>query len=169
MASNVAAVAGQDAGSYRAVLAAMQAAGVQPGDPVLPVAHSQGGLIANQLVSSGDITAVGLLTFGAPETDLPVPAGVPAIAVEHADDIVPALGPGSDEDQRLYVRRELFAGRDVPAAETLPADQLVGYRETARLVDASPEPRLVAFRAQLEAIVGSAPGRQSVWRAERVG
>ena len=169
MASNVAAVAGQDAGSYRAVLAAMQAAGVQPGDPVLPVAHSQGGLIANQLVASGDVTAVGLLTFGAPETDLPVPAGVPAIAVEHADDIVPALGPSSDEDQRLYVRRELFAGREVPAAETLPAHQLVGYRETASLVDASPEPRLVAFRTQLEAIVGSAPGRQSVWRAEQVG
>lgn len=168
MASNVAAVAGQDAGSYRAVLQAMQAAGVQPGDPVLPVAHSQGGLIANQLVSRGDVNAVAMLTFGAPETDLPLPDGVPAIAVEHADDIVPALGPRSDEDQRLYVRRELFAGREVPAA-ALPAHQLVGYRETARLVDESPEPRLVAFRAQLDAMVGSAPGEHSLWRAERVG
>jgi len=169
MASNVAAVAGQDAGSYRAVLQAMQAAGVQPGDPVLPVAHSQGGLIANQLVSRGDVNAVGMLTFGAPETDLPLPDGLPAIAVEHADDIVPALGPRSDEDQRLYVRRELFAGREVPAAETLPAHQLVGYRETARLIDGSPEPGLVAFRAQLDTIVGATPGEQTVWRAERVG
>ena len=168
MASNVAAVAGQEAGSYRAVLQAMQAAGVQPGDPVLPVAHSQGGLIANQLVSRGDVNAVGMLTFGAPETDLPLPDGLPAIAVEHADDIVPALGPRADEDQRLYVRRELFAGREVPAAETLPAHQLVGYRETARLVDDSPEPRLVAFRAQLDTIVGTTPGEQTVWRAERV-
>ncbi|WP_130176367.1 hypothetical protein [Cryobacterium sp. SO1] len=169
MASNVAAVAGQDAGSYRAVLQAMQAAGVQPGDPVLPVAHSQGGLIANQLVSNGDVSAVGMLTFGAPETDLPLPDGMPAIAVEHADDIVPALGPRAQEDQRVYVRRELFAGREVPAAETLPAHQLAGYRETARLVDVSPEPRLVAFRAQLDEIVGTAPGEQTVWRAERVG
>jgi hypothetical protein len=94
---------------------------------------------------------------------------MPAIAVEHADDIVPALGPTAQEDQRLYVRRELFAGREVPASETLPAHQLVGYRDTARLVDDSPEPRLVAFRAQLEAVVGTTPGEQSVWRAERVG
>ncbi|WP_104163762.1 hypothetical protein [Cryobacterium sp. N22] len=168
MASNVAAVADQEAGSYRAVLQAMQAAGVQPGDPVVPVAHSQGGLIANQLVSRGDVNAVGLVTFGAPETDLPLPDGLPAIAVEHDDDIVPALGATSHEDQRLYVRRELFAGREVPVDEVMPAHQLVGYRETARLVDGSPEARLVAFRAQLEGIVGRAPGQQSVWRAERV-
>ena len=168
MASNVAAVADQEAGSYRAVLQAMQAAGVQPGDPVVPVAHSQGGLIANQLVSRGDINAVGLVTFGAPETDLPLPDGLPAIAVEHDDDIVPALGATSHEDQRLYVRRELFAGREVPVDEVMPAHQLGGYRETARLVDGSPEARLVAFRAQLEGIVGTAPGQQSVWRAERV-
>jgi len=50
----------------------------------------------------------------------------------------------------------------------MPAHQLVGYRETARLVDGSPEARLVAFRAQLEGIVGTAPGQQGVWRAERV-
>ncbi|POH66294.1 hypothetical protein C3B61_09310 [Cryobacterium zongtaii] len=168
MASNVAAVADQEAGSYRAVLQAMQAAGVQPGDPVVPVAHSQGGLIANQLVSRGDINAVGLVTFGAPETDLPLPEGLPAIAVEHEDDLVPALGSTSDEDHRLYVRRELFAGREVPADKVMPAHQLVGYRETARLVDGSPEPRLVAFRAQLDGIVGESPGQQSVWRAERV-
>ena len=167
MASNVAAVADQEAGSYRAVLQAMEAAGVQPGDPVVPVAHSQGGLLANQLVSRGDINAVALVTFGAPETDLPLPDGLPVIAVEHDDDIVPALGATPHEDQRLYVRRELFAGREVPVDEVMPAHQLAGYRETARLVDGSPEDRLVAFRAQLDEIVGRAPGQQSVWRAER--
>jgi len=51
--------------------------------------------------------------------------------------------------------------------EVMPAHQLAGYRETARLVDGSPEDRLVAFRAQLDEIVGRAPGQQSVWRAER--
>ncbi|TFC02701.1 hypothetical protein E3O42_08085 [Cryobacterium adonitolivorans] len=168
MASNVAAVADQEAGSYRAVLQAMQAAGVQPEDQVVPVAHSQGGLIANQLVSRGDINAVAILTFGAPETDLPLPNGLPAIAVEHDDDIVPALGPTSSDDQRLYVRREFFAGREVPVDEAMPAHQLVGYRETARLVDESPEPRLVAFRSKLEAIVGTTAGQQSVWRGDRV-
>jgi len=169
MASNVAAVADQDAGSYRAVLQALEQAGVQPGDPVLPVAHSQGGVIANELVARGAITAVGVLTFGAPETTLTLPENVPAIAVEHSDDLIPALGghPGSD-DTHLYVRRELFAGREIPPDAALPAHQLVGYRDTARLLDGSAEPRLLAFREQLDGLVGTTAGEQSVWRGERV-
>ena len=167
MTSNVTAVADQEAGSYRAVLKAMQAAGVQPGDPVLPVAHSQGGLIANELVARGEINAVGMVTFGSPETGLPLPDGLPAIAVEHSDDIVPALGSTAHEDGRLYVRRELFAGTAVPADEPLPAHQLVGYRDTARLVDGSPDPTVLAFRERLDQIVGTTPGQQSLWRSER--
>ncbi|MGY4858878.1 hypothetical protein [Cryobacterium sp. AP23] len=168
MTSNVNAVADQEAGSYRAVLAAMQAAGVQPGDPVVPVAHSQGGLIAAELAARGDINAVGLVTFGAPAGQVAIPDGLPAIAVEHSDDIIPALGgTAAEDDARLYVRREVFAGVEVPTAEALPAHQLASYRETARLVDASVEPRLLAFREQLGGIVGTTPGEQSIWRAER--
>jgi hypothetical protein len=169
MTSNVTAVADQEAGSYRAVVQALQAAGMAPGDPVVPVAHSQGGLLANQLVSRGDINAVGLVTFGAPETGLPLPNGLPAIAIEHDDDIVPALGQTAGDDPRLYVRTELFAGRPVPADAVLPAHQLDGYRETAGLLDSSAEPRLVDFRSTLGAFVGTLPGQQSVWHADRVG
>ena len=169
MASNIAAVADQDAGSYRAVLLAMEAAGVQPGDPVVPVAHSQGGLVAAELAARGDINAVGLVTFGAPASQVPLPDGVPAIAIEHTDDLIPALGgTPADDDSRLYVRRELFAANPVPVDQPLPAHQLVGYRDTARLLDGSTEPRLVAFREQLGDIVGSGAVEQSVWHAERV-
>ena len=169
MTSNVTAVADQEAGSYRAIVQALQAAGMAPGDPVVPVAHSQGGLLANQLIARGDINAVGLVTFGAPETGLPLPDGLPAIAIEHDEDIVPALGQTSGTDSRLYVRTELFAGREVPVDAVLPAHQLAGYRETAALIDGSPEPRLLAFRSTLQEIVGTAPGEQSVWQADRVG
>ena len=169
MTSNVTAVADQEAGSYRAVLQAMQAAGVQAGDPVVPVAHSQGGLLAAELAARGDVNTVGMVTFGAPAGQVAVPADLPAIAVEHTDDLIPALGgTAADDDGRLYVRRELFAGAAVPVDQPLPAHQLVGYRETASLVDASVEPRLVAFRAQLGSIVGTTPGEQSVWHAERL-
>jgi hypothetical protein len=169
MTSNLTAVAGQEAGSYRAVVQALHAAGVQPGDPVVPVAHSQGGLLAAELAARDDLNTVGMVTFGAPAGQVAVPAGLPAIAIEHTDDIIPALGgPAADGDRRLYVRRELFAGIDVPQDAALPAHQLVGYRETASLVDASAEPRLMAFRERLGGIVGTAPGEQSVWRAERV-
>ena len=169
MTSNVTAVADQEAGSYRAVLQAMQQAGVQPGDPVLPVAHSQGGLIAAELAARGDVNAVGMVTFGAPAGQVAVPVDLPAIAVEHTDDIVPAMGgTPAEDDGRLYVRRPLFPDGVQPSAGPLPAHQLAGYLETAGLVDASPEPRLVAFREQLGSIVGVARGEQSVWRAERV-
>ena len=91
------------------------------------------------------------------------------IAVEHTDDIVPALGgtiaAGAGP---LYVRRELFADAPVPTDTPLPAHRLAGYRETARLLDGSAEPRLLAFREQLVGIAGSATGEQSVWRAERI-
>ncbi|MBX0300569.1 hypothetical protein K2F54_11335 [Cryobacterium sp. 1639] len=168
MTSNVTAVAGQESGSYRAVLQAMQQAGVQPGDPVVPIAHSQGGLIAAELAARGDINAVGLVTFGAPAGQVAVSADLPAIAIEHSDDIIPALGGTAADDGRLYVRHELFGGVDVPVDEPLPAHQLAGYRDTARLVDASVEPRLLAFRDHLGTVVGTIPGEQSVWRAERV-
>jgi hypothetical protein len=169
MTSNVTAVADQSAGSYRAVLQALREAGMQPGDPVVPVAHSQGGLIAAELASRGDIAAAGLVTFGAPAGQVPLPADLPAIAVEHADDIIPALGgTPAETDGRLYVRRELFADAEPGGDDPLPAHRMTAYRETAELVDASTEPRLVEFREHLARFVGSSPGEQSVWRAERI-
>jgi len=170
MTSNVTAVANQESGSYTAVLQAMESAGVAPEDPVLPVAHSQGGLLAVELAARGDANVVGLVTFGAPAVPAALPEGLPAIAIEHSDDIIPATGgaPAAD-DGRLYVRRELFADQPVPAAETLPAHQMTAYRDTARLVDASEEPRLLAFRKTLAGLVGTEPGEQTVWHAERVG
>ena len=169
LTSNVTAVAGQEAGSYRAVLQALREAGVQPGDPVVPIAYSQGGLLAAELAASGEFTVVGMVTFGAPAGQVPLPDGLPAIAVEPTDDIVPALGgtiaAGAGP---LYVRRELFADAPVPTDTPLPAHRLAGYRETARLLDGSAEPRLLAFREQLVGIAGSATGEQSVWRAERI-
>lgn len=170
MTSNIAAVAGQDTGSSRAVLLALEAAGMRAGDPVVPVAHSQGGLVAAELTARGEINTVGLVTFGAPAGQVALPAGVPAIAIEHTDDLIPALGgTAADDDSRLYVRRELYADQPVPADEPLPAHQLIGYRDTARLVDESAEARLVAFRQRLGDRLGTEPGQQSVWHAERVG
>ncbi|ANP74712.1 hypothetical protein [Cryobacterium arcticum] len=170
MTSNVTAVAGQESGSYAAVLRAMQAAGVATEDPVLPVAHSQGGLLAVELAARGDANVVGLVTFGAPAVPAALPEGLPAIAIEHSDDIIPATGgaPAAD-DGRLYVRRELFADQPVPADETLPAHQMTAYQDTARLVDESEEPRLLAFRKTLAGLVGTERGEQTVWHAERVG
>lgn len=170
LTSNVAAIAEQDAGSYRAVVQAMRDAGIQPGDPVIPVGHSQGGVIAAQVAASGQFHTVAVATFGAPTAQVPVPSGVPELVVEHTDDLVTALGGSvaAATAERLIVSREAFAGREVPTGQVLPAHGLSTYRETAQLIDSSPEPRLQEFRAQVAAVVGASPGEAARWRGVRL-
>ncbi|TFC88083.1 hypothetical protein E3T24_03820 [Cryobacterium sp. TmT2-59] len=169
LTSDLSAVADQDSGSYRAVVQAMREAGVRPADPVIPVGHSQGGLVAAQVAASGEFNTVAVATFGAPDGQITLPPGVDAVTVEHSDDLIPALGgtPGA-EDDRLLVRREVFAGREVPPDQPLPAHALTAYRATGRLMDESPEPRLQEFRATMATVVGAEPGQASRWRGIRV-
>jgi hypothetical protein len=170
--SDVAALAEQEAGSYRAVVQAMHDAGVHGDDPVVQVGHSQGGLIAAQIAASGEFNTVAVATFGAPAGQVPVPDTVPMVATEHSDDLVPALG-GTPRDtaapgvHHLVVRREVYADRALPQGDPLPAHSLVNYTETARLMDASLEPRLVEFRATLADVLGPEPGEATAWRANR--
>lgn len=173
LTSNVSAVADQGAGSYRAVLQVMREAGIRPGDPVIAVGHSQGGLVAEQIAASGEVNSVALATFGAPLAPSSVPENLPTVSVEHADDLVPALGgaagaAGMAGAGRLVVRREVYATAEVPAAQALPAHTLTNYRETGRLIDGSPEPRLREFRKRLATVLGTAPGDATLWRGTRV-
>jgi hypothetical protein len=168
LSSNVAAIAEQGAGSYRSVVAAMREAGVQPADPVLQVGHSQGGLVASQVAASGEFNTVMIATFGAPNGQVAVPDGLQFVAIEHSDDLVPALGGVADRTtDRVVVRREVFASEPVPRDQALPAHALAAYRVTGRLMDASPEPRLRNFRAAMATMLGGAPGTVSRWRAVR--
>ena len=174
LSSNVAAIAdaGAGAGSYRAVVLAMREAGVGPADPVVQVGHSQGGLIAAQVAASVGINTVAVATFGAPNGQVPVPDAVRMIRVEHSDDLVPALGGAArgataNGSGHLLVRREVYAGREVPVDQAVPAHSLPNYRETGRLIDESAEPRLVEFRARLDGTLGSEPGEVTMWRAVR--
>lgn len=174
LTSNVASVAGRESGSYRTVVQAMKAAGVRPGDRVVQVGHSQGGLVAAQIAASGEFRTVAVATFGAPAGQVSVAPDVPMIATEHTDDLVPALGGTPRDDtgpgnQHLVVRRQAFATDDVPAGEYLPAHGLGAYEETARIEDASAEPRIAAFRGDLAGLVGDEPGEVSMWRGIRVG
>lgn len=173
LTSNIAAVAEQESGSYRGVVMAMREAGIQPTDPVIGVGHSQGGLVMAQVAASGDFNTVGLATFGAPAGQVPIADGVPVIAVEHADDLVPALGGAKrdmtgDGNEHLVVRREVFADRDPPAGKALPAHGMDVYEDTAHMIDASPEPRLAQFRSRLAETLGTEPGEAELWRVSRV-
>ncbi|TFD29601.1 hypothetical protein [Cryobacterium cryoconiti] len=169
LTSNLAAVADQGSGSYRAVVQALHEAGVAPGDPLVPVGHSQGGLVAAQLAASGEFNTVMMATFGAPNGQVSLSSEVSAVTVEHSDDLIPAAGgAASADDARLIVRREVFGDRMPPPDLVLPAHALTEYRDTGRLMDDSEEPRLRQFRADLEGLTGTNVGAASRWRGIRL-
>ncbi|KFF60152.1 hypothetical protein JF66_06355 [Cryobacterium sp. MLB-32] len=178
LTSNVAAMAQRNAGSTEAVTQAMHDAGISPTDPVVIAGHSQGGLVAQTVAADGGFTTVLVLTFGAPESSVPVPAGVTAVTVEHTDDVVPALGglagaaalagSGVDTAHRTVVRQEAFHARAIPTDTALPAHTMSEYAATARSMDGSPDPRLAELRSQISHILGTDAGSGADWTGERL-
>lgn len=172
--SNVQGIAQLDPGSSRATLAALREAGARPGDPVLCVGYSQGGIVATDVVRDGGFANAGLVTFGSPTGQMQVPPGVPNVAVEVTEDLIPALG-GEPRDaahgglERVLVRRGIYDTRHPPpSTEMLPAHALDNYAQTARLMDGSSDPRLAGMRQRIDEFTGGAVPEVSLWRAERV-
>jgi hypothetical protein len=165
LTSDVVGVAGGSAGSSRAAVLALRAAGWQPGEPVVPVGHSQGGIVATAVATSGLAATPLLVTFGSPSARAEVPRGVVDVAVEHRDDPVPALGgsPRPLLDQRLLVRE-----RAPGTAQGASPHAMSGYRQTAAEMDSSSDARLVAARTSLAEFTGGRPATVTMWRGERV-
>lgn len=160
-------MAGAESGAgERAVRQAMEAAGVAPGDPVMPVGHSGGGIIAAKLAADPELNVVGAVNLGGPVASAPTREGVPLLSIEHEEDIVPAVGgSGHPSAERLTVSRSVLEdGREYDTA--LPAHELSRYRDTGALIDASEEERLRAFR-ELVGFTGGGQGEPSEWTAMR--
>ena len=168
MTSNVSAIAGTDAGSYRAAQHAMALAGVTSASAVVFTGYSQGGLIAARLAASGNYHTAGLYTLGGPAGQVPVPGGVPYVAVEHSEDLVPATGGTFASSDPVLVRRSLFGGHPPAGPVLFPAHELSRYRQTARLLDASDNPRLTeALRAINPPTVVGTTVTSTFYRARR--
>lgn len=166
MTSNVTAMGGGSAGSLRAAIDAMDRAGIDASTPVTITGYSQGGLLAAQLAASGEYRVEGLVTFGAPAGQVAVPQEIPYLAVEHTDDLVPALGGSFESSEPLLVQRRAVDGGDPASDRVLPAHLLANYGETAALVDESGDPRIRELLNRLR--YGGAPVASTVYRAERV-
>ena len=144
MRSNLQLYSGEGAASVDAVRAAMDAAGVAPGEAVHLATHSQGAMIGVALAGA-DPDVRTLITFGSP-VPAEVAPDVLAIDVRHADDPVAALaGPAPIAAQgssgSVQVSRVVDPLPHLGDA-TLPAHHMEAYVETARLVEASADPRL---------------------------
>jgi len=77
----------------RAVLEAMRQAGIQPTDPVLLVGFSQGGIMAGHLAAnrSDEFNFEGVLAYGAPIDDMPIPPKTEVVSMQHHGDVVHTL------------------------------------------------------------------------------
>ncbi|GAA2720866.1 hypothetical protein [Cellulomonas aerilata] len=97
------------------VARALDQAGARPHEPVLLAGHSQGGMVAAALAGSAAFTArhpvAAVLTAGSPVATHTVPAGTPALHLEHRQDLVPALDGWRNPDQphRTTAVRDLAA------------------------------------------------------------
>lgn len=166
MTSNIHATAGGDAASERAVRDALTAAGAKPGDPLLPIGHSQGGLLAAMLAQDPDMNVVGYVSMGGPVGSVTV-ADVPGVSIEHTEDLVPALGgTAKPSDSLVTVGRSVLDN----AAESAPlaVHGLDYYRETASLISASDESRLQDFDQLVSDFTGTEKGVETRWRAGRL-
>jgi hypothetical protein len=174
MASNLAGIAGSDMAAKQATVEAMEDAGVRPGDPVSFFGHSQGGLVAARIAETEVYSTEALVTFGSPTGQIPIPEQVAHVAVEHAEDITPALGGiplgGADGVDRVVVTRGLFDETGPPQGASLAsAHHMARYAETAALIDGSGDPRLKEMRDVLAGLSGAArTGTATTYRAERV-
>ncbi|MBX3100825.1 MAG: hypothetical protein KF761_14770 [Salinibacterium sp.] len=169
MTSNMMNAAGDQSGSVASVRAAMAAAGIDEGSPVQFTGYSQGGGTAARLAASGLYNTQGLVTFGGPTGQVPLPDTFPAVLVEHSDDLVPALGGEQDNRAAVLVRRDVFGGENLPQ-QAVPAHHIEYYLQTARLMDASGSAQLDATIARLDSFTeGATLESSTAYRFERVG
>lgn len=141
MTSNLALYRHERSTSYTAALRALEMAGAKPGDTVDLVGHSQGGMIAGRIALDSGYDTELLVTAGSP-TEAQVSDDALSVQLKHDSDIVPNLTGGGSPAQ-VGSDGSVVISRDVPLdGGLMSAHGLEKYDETARLADASDDPRM---------------------------
>ncbi|QCW49497.1 lipase family protein [Nocardioides dongxiaopingii] len=98
LSANLNLVAGSPTAAVESVKAAIVAANLPAGTPILLTGHSQGGIIAAMLASDPafvrEHNITNVMTFGAPIDHLQLAPGVEAVQFQHRFDLVPRLDLG---------------------------------------------------------------------------
>ncbi len=165
MTSNMRLYSGARSDSYAATVAALREAGAGPGDVVYAVGHSQGAMIASHLAVEGGYDTRALVTFGSP-VEAEVGHDTLSVQVRHRDDPVSLLA-GSGGPVPVGAEGGFIAERTVDDGGSitdlaLGAHGLDAYAETARLVDASGDPRAGRLRGILAELSG-VEAESQVW------
>jgi len=171
MASNAELYTGERSASYDATLAALADAGAEPGDVVHAFGHSQGAMVNAHLALEGGYDVQTLVSLGSP-VEADIGEGTLSIALRHSDDPVTALAGGGHAGA-VGAPGSFIAERMADPAlgmhdYRLPAHGIDGYTETARLLDASADPRMDAVRGLFDELGSAASVEITEYAAERV-
>lgn len=138
MESNLQVVAGQVSDQEVAAAAAMEMAGIRPGDPVEIVGHSQGGAVALALATNPALSKqynfVSVLTAGSPTGTLRSTRTLPVLNLENLADPVPALDAAASRRGKNTVTA-YFDPREIGLNKKLTAHSLGTYVEALRQVE----------------------------------
>src|SRR5699024_4757242 len=156
-ATNLQVFTGQENPVQNGVIAALGAAGVGAGEPVLLAGHSQGAMVAMAVANSPvvrrsyDVRSV--VTFGGPVGHMRTPEGAATLNVEHEGDLTPGLENEANpvEPNRTTVRRDIAASDDPEDAGVVSVTQahdLPAYQRTAEMIDSSDQGPITSWRAQ---------------------
>ena len=145
---------------------ALQKSGAGANSTIYLVGHSQGGMVAANMALR-DSRVAGIVTFGAPISQVAGQLKIPAVAIEHSNDVVPKLGLKANP----LLENITPVVREVPIAQ--PVDALVeahdisNYAKTAELADDSTEYGLKRVREQLLTGIGAGVGEVRVYELSR--
>ncbi|MFN2518122.1 MAG: hypothetical protein ABR604_03610 [Jatrophihabitantaceae bacterium] len=147
-ATNVRSLVGVTTAYERGVLQAMKRAGVQPGDEVMLVGHSEGGMVAVQTAlacaQSGRFRVTHVVTAGSPVglTVSQLPGSVRVLALENHNDLVPHLDGRTNPDQVNVTTATVNRGSGAIIDDH---DLTSSYLPGASDVDASDDPSIRSF------------------------
>lgn len=143
--SNLQLMSGGESDVTRAVESAMERVGILPGEEVMLVGHSQGGIAAMALASTPSFTdkytVSAVLTAGAPVGWADPAPGIEVLSLEHQSDTVLALDASKNPDRAdwVTVRRDLGAsGNEIDRRadnDIVGRHDLATYQRTAAVVE----------------------------------
>lgn len=144
LASNLELMAGEENARVQALERALLDAGAAPGQPIMLVGHSQGGMVAmraaQELAGRLDVTHV--VTAGSPVGVMRPAAGVQVLSLENRRDLVPhADGRGNDDDDDHVTVVFDRAGRGIGDHHGIDT----AYLPAAQALDRSSDPSVRAW------------------------
>lgn len=159
IASSVAEFTGKPNSAEQAVLLAMKQSGIGevPGDHVLFVGHSLGGMIAANLARSNQYQVSGVITFGSPNDQIDVPKHIPQLNLVHYEDSVTTLDGISYSGQKADSEVQFDYLSNTPGTDSNQpgwSHNLKSYEQTAKQLDAENNPQFEKIRQMLQTTAG---------------